>query len=134
MTAMSVLELKAYLGKRNVDLFGCCEKSELVALAQSILTAPVSAAAASATPRSPGAAAAAAAIARAAAASPPKPPPPPVVEAAPEMSHLSGAWKPQAAGFTMAGVRLSPTLTVTKYLAEIELDQRTRERVAGCTV
>ena len=113
MAAMSVLELKAYLRKRNVDLSGCCEKSELVALAQSTLTAPtpVSTAAAassssSATPRSPGDAAAAAAIARAAAAAPPKPPPArPVVDAAPDMSHLSGAWKPEAAGVTMAGVR-----------------------------
>jgi hypothetical protein len=109
---MGVLELKAYLRQRHVDFSGCCEKGELLALAQSTLTAPVPAATA-ATPRSPGEAAATAAIARAAAAAPPKPPPPPVVEAASDMSHLSDAWKPGAAGVTMAGVRPSVTSTIT---------------------
>ena len=37
VAAMGVKELKSFLGERGVDFSGCCEKSELVTLAERTL-------------------------------------------------------------------------------------------------
>jgi hypothetical protein len=92
--AMGMRAMQAYLRGCGVDLSGCVEKSELMALALDTLAASATTTAA--------AAAAASAVASGAAGS--------VQDLSPSglnRSHLAQAWKPDALGKTLLGVSAS---------------------------